>query len=189
MSSKIEIVNISMTLIGEDTIVSLTGDLGERERKVNALFDITRDEVLSAFPWGFAKKQQALALNSIAPVFTDEFAYAYAVPSDCLRILSAQGQTTFKRVGDKVFSNESPLLVEYIRRITDTAKWDGVFINAFSAKLAMKLAYSLTDSTSLTEMLRGYYRDAIQEARAVSSQEGVEETLYRDVLSEARYGG
>lgn len=185
MASKIAITNVAMALLGEETIVSLTSNLGEKERKVNALFDITRDEVLQAFPWKFAKKQMSLGLLSQTPLYG--YDYSYQVPSDCLRILDLNNGCVFDRVGDAIHTNEEEALVTYIRRVVDTGLWDSTFVNAFSSKLAMKLAESLTNSTSLQQTLKQYYDEAIKEARGISSQEGVQAGLYSDVLSEARY--
>ena len=186
MATNVEIANIAMTLLGEDTIVSLTSDLGEKERKVNAIYTTTRDEVLRSFPWNFATKQATLGLLSETPTY--EWTYMYQLPSDFIRLLMTEGQTKYRIQGDKLLSNQATLNITYTFRETDPQKWDTCFVNAFAAKIAFKLAYALPNSNSLQATAKAYYDEAIAEARGLDSQENEHEPLYYDELTDARLG-
>jgi len=182
----IGIANIALVLIGEDTIISMDSGEGEKQRKLNAIYNSTRDEVLRSYPWGFATTQGTLGLLTEVPTYT--YSYAYQLPSDCIKIQSTEGDTEYKIHGRTLYSDEATLNVTYTKRVTDSEQFDPSFTNAFAAKLAFKLAYALPNSTSLQSICKQYYDEAIREARGVDSQEDTGDPLFSDELSEARLG-
>ena len=186
MATNVEIANIAMTLLGEDTIISLTSDLGEKERKVNAIYNTTRDSVLRDYPWNFATTQTTLGLLSTAPRY--DYDYAYQLPSDFIRMVGIEGNVEFKIVGDKLYTNSDNGNITYIKRETDPAKFDSLFVKAFAAKLAFELSYSLTNSNTLQGTMAAYYKELIIDAKRVDSQDETPDSLFNDELTDARLG-
>lgn len=78
-----DVVNIALTLLGENRIVSLT-DGSKPANEANAIFTAARDELMSRYNWTFAVKR-GQAPGADAPPFG--FANAFDFPSDCLRII------------------------------------------------------------------------------------------------------
>jgi len=107
----------------------------------------TRDEVLRDFPWPFATMIDTLALVATQP--NQEWAYAYRMPSDCLRvrrILSGQrNETRESRVPYRLARDVSGGLI-YTDQIEAQAEWTtlvtnvGAFAPDFVEALALLLA-------------------------------------------------
>ena len=76
--------------IGAAPITSFSDGSAEAEI-AGALYGSTRDGLLSAYAWGFATGQVALTQLETAPVA--DFDYAYQLPNDYLRALSAGSGT------------------------------------------------------------------------------------------------
>lgn len=85
MSTTVQICNMAILRVGGKSISSLTENSREAEI-CNVFYASCRDQVLSGFPWNFSKKQEALALLAAAP--PTNWAYAYALPVGCLKVIS-----------------------------------------------------------------------------------------------------
>ena len=84
--SSIELCSSALVKLGADGISSFED--GSAEARVAArLYPIARDALLCAHPWSFATAQAQLAHLAVEP--TTDFAFAYALPLDFLRALSA----------------------------------------------------------------------------------------------------
>ena len=83
MASTVDIVNIALTLLGESRITSIDDDV-KAAREAKALFDHARDALIGGYNWSFAKARAQLSADATAPVF--EYANAFTLPVDCLRI-------------------------------------------------------------------------------------------------------
>ena len=75
MATEIEICNLALIEIGDDTITSLT-DESKRARQCNLAYPIIRDMTLRDGHWNFAIKRASLAQNSIDPLFTFSNSFA-----------------------------------------------------------------------------------------------------------------
>jgi hypothetical protein len=83
MASDIDISNLALSLIGSDAnISSLTGDGTVESGHCARLLPRAKLELLDAHPWTFAKKRALLAELDTNP--SDNWAYAYQLPSDCI---------------------------------------------------------------------------------------------------------
>jgi hypothetical protein len=89
MASKVSIANLALSLLGDVRIISLS-DAHETAKKVNAVFDLKVEELISMYPWNFAKKRLELAKLEDGPLFG--WLNAFALPSDLLRLLEINGQ-------------------------------------------------------------------------------------------------
>jgi hypothetical protein len=102
MASEVDIVNRALITIGaQSTVSSIRPSDGSPEASVAAiLFDPTRDSLLRAATWNFARKQTFLAqLKSASdtnPTIPQPWQYEYGYPSDCIKcryILNAVAQS------------------------------------------------------------------------------------------------
>lgn len=101
MSSTVQICNMALSHIGAGPLISAINppDGSVEAGYCSAFYDQARIELLESSGWNFALKRTDLA--SITNASTT-WAYAYALPSDCLsakRILSAStaGVTVFNQ--------------------------------------------------------------------------------------------
>ena len=84
--SDIALCSRALIKIGAAPIQSFTDGTAESEI-AGALFPHTRDALLSAYSWSFATTQTQLPQLAESPLA--DYSYAYQLPNDYLRIISA----------------------------------------------------------------------------------------------------
>ena len=97
MASAVDIANSALNLLGASTISAFTDD-SKNARLINQRYEPVRNRVFRSHAWNCLHKRVQLAQNSTAPVV--EYSHAYALPSDCLRVLKIHNGTT-----DSIASN------------------------------------------------------------------------------------
>lgn len=190
------ICNYALARLGQSQIMSME-DASKPARFCKRMYPQTRDEVLRSHPWNFAGKRATLAMLLDKPEF--EWLYQYQLPTDFLRMLELNSYRTgeslklFEIEGDRLLTNESQAQVKYVWRLVDANKFDPLFVEALSVKLASKLAKPLTGSASMaTDLLTEYERITAPLARIVDAKE--KRRRYRlpqldSLLIRSRYGG
>lgn len=177
MASKVEICNRALQLLGANSITSLEGNSTEA-RECSRAFDIVRDAELRAHPWNFARKRVSLAASSTTPAF--EYANAFPVPSDFIRLklenrsqVPVDWQIETHSTGDVCIMTDdsAPLKIVYIAQITDTAKWDALFVEVFAARLAMDICEKITASAQKRQLAQNEYQWKLAEAKRVNAIE------------------
>lgn len=194
MSSKLEICNEALVLLGEMPINDINGT-DAKAVKARALWDITRDELLRMHEWSFATRRVQLQLDAATP--SHGFDYAYPLPSDCLRVLSVtegedetQDMSTdrlFYKIeyGEVLTSVEGPYL-RYISRVEETGRFDSSFSGCMASRLAMKLGLALTKSPQIVQAMAQLAQQRLYEARSVDNRESGISTFKRHSWEDAR---
>jgi hypothetical protein len=191
MATEVSICSNALRILGDDPITSLTDDT-ERARLCNALYGPSRDAVLRAHPWNFAITRVTLAQLSTTPAY--EYSYQYALPTDpyCLRVLSMEYQDYIFKVehlsgtGRVLLTDEGTAKILYVAKVTDTAQFDSLFVDTLTAKLALELSFSVTNSVALQAQMQKLYQLKLSEARSVDGQEGFIDDLVSDTLTDFR---
>ena len=189
MASEVEICNMGLTLIGDQVIEALS-DSNDRAVIANRFYDDTRDAVLRAHPWGFAKVRVALAAAAGSPV--TEWGYHFTLPTSplCLRVLSVEedypGQIPYSIEGRKLLTDDSSIKILYIAQITDSGTFDALFTDALAARLAMAFAMALTKQKTLIELAAKIYEIKIREAQTVDGLESTKKEFYNQTLIAVR---
>jgi hypothetical protein len=168
--SNISIANRALTLLGAERITAFDEE-SEQARKINAIFESTRDALLSEHNWNFARKERALSLLSDEPLM-DDYTYAYQIPSDCIRVLRWESYFEFAIYGDRLYSNSTTANIEYISKITDPTKFSAGFVKAFAARLAADLAFPITQNATLAKNAEEIAMRDLKEAKWSDAQEG-----------------
>lgn len=160
MPSIVQICNMALSHIGSEArVASLSPPDGSAEAGYCAAFyDQARTEMIEAGQWNFALKRATLAEVTNA---STTWAYAYALPSDCLRALRilrpGVGLTVFTEdqveyspndgdtaeftiEGDVAYTNEPEAVLLYLRDVTDPNSFTPGFTGALSYMLAAYLA-------------------------------------------------
>ncbi|MDZ4737687.1 MAG: hypothetical protein SGJ07_15195 [Rhodospirillaceae bacterium] len=178
--SDVSICNRALDMLGADPVMSFDDD-NQSGRLCKRNYAAIRDAVLRAYPWNPAVRRAALPALSVAPAWG--FAYQYSLPEGpeppgCLRVLAIEGETEgasspYRIEGRRILSDDGPpLRLLYIGQITDPNEFGPLLADAIAARLAAELAYPLTASTALSQVLTETYRDKLVEARAIDAQEG-----------------
>ena len=82
----ISICSNALLKIGAESITSFLDGTAEAEVAAN-LYPLIRDGLLASYPWSFAVGQKSLP--RLAGVPLADYSYAYRLPNDFLRVLSA----------------------------------------------------------------------------------------------------
>ncbi len=168
------VCNLALALLGQATIMSLN-DESQAARFCSRLYAQTRDEVLQAHRWNFALKRATLAKLSDGQ--ESEWAYAYQLPVDVLRVLELNGHAEsdrfFEIEGRRLLTDEVQAVIRYIRQVTDAVYFTPLFVEALSVKLASKLALPLMGSRTMADELAATYERVIgPKARRMDAVEG-----------------
>jgi hypothetical protein len=102
-AANIAVSNQALGLLGATAIV-LNGS-STNHGFCTTFFDASRDEVLVAHPWNWARKR-AYAIQTTDPLFGPD--NAFTVPSDCLRILTIEDDplAAWSREGGSILTDE-----------------------------------------------------------------------------------
>ena len=151
--SSIALCSRALLKIGTRSISSF--DEGTAEAEVaSSLYSPTRDAMLSSHSWTFATAQATLPRLEATPVA--DFQYAFQLPPDFLRVLSAgvgRGHGLDYRIQEKRLHADVPeVVLSYVFRPNET-DFPPFFDQALISRLAAEFCIPLTDSTSRAETL------------------------------------
>lgn len=168
--SQVEICNMALLKIGDKAITDLKED--SKEAKLcRQFYDITRDKELRSHPWNFSMSRAELAELTETPAFG--WAHKFQLPNDCLRIIEMSDRNTEYIIeGRELLTNSGTAKIIYQKSVTDTTKFDMLFVGAFSLKLAMTIAFPLTADRGLVESLEMEYQRDLRDAKFIDALEG-----------------
>lgn len=170
--SSIEMASRAMIKIGATPIAGF--EEGTAESLVaSTLYPSTRDALLSAYPWSFATAQRNLVKLVGKPIA--DFEYAYQLPSDFLRALSAGEQqrgrgADYRIVERRLHTNANGVTLTYIFRPNESS-FPAFFDQALIARLAAEFCLPITESTSRAEALNRLAEEELRRARLIDSQQ------------------
>lgn len=184
-TSVADIANLALGHLGIGTrIADAESERSKEAQAVRVFYEQARDEVLRACHWPFATKFTTLGLVEEDP--TDEWAYSYRYPTDCLlfrRILSGARvdtrETRIKYVlgqdddGRLLYTDQPDAEGEYTVNVTDVQQFDPHFVQALACLLAFYLAPQLTggDPVRLGERAGALYVRLIRQAQGLAFNE------------------
>lgn len=155
-SSDTEICNMALGhLMVDNDISELSTERSLEARSCRKYYETVRSQVLRDFPWPFAKRLVTLALVEEDP--SDEWAYSYRYPSDCLmlrRILSGtrndsrDTRVPYLETGDDtgklIYTDMEDAVMEYTKRITDVQVYPDDFVMMLTLRLSAVIAPQVT---------------------------------------------
>ena len=172
--TKIDLCSRALVKLGAKAIASFNEATAEAEVCAQ-LYDPTVESLLAAYPWRFALEKAKLARLVETP--TADYKYAYQLPHDCVRVLSAgnsfksQG-LKYKIVGGTLHTNAENVTISYISR-PDESVFPPFFCNALIAKLGAELCLPLTESTTRTDYMYNRADEEFKAAKLTDSQQDV----------------
>lgn len=180
MASRIDIINLALTRIGESRILELDEE-SKAADEARAVYDLLLDSELMANRWGFAQKRAALPVSLPSPAWG--YANQYQIPADCLSIVYVDGQEPaalddFRQARFPVWQIEgryivtdlsAPLNVLYVAGIEIPEEGSASFRTPFSLKLAEVLAIPISGDSGIRDRMAQAYEIAIRDASAQSA--------------------
>jgi hypothetical protein len=156
MAYSTEIANFALGHIGVNSeIQDLETEQSREAKAIRRFWDNCLQQMFEDHPYGFATKFADLTLIEEDP--NTDWLYSYTYPTDCVyirKILSGVNVTTpadpidykvgFNDDGRLILTNQEDAAIEYTRVVQDFDKMPAYFKMAFSYRLAMYIAPSLT---------------------------------------------
>ena len=189
-TSKVEIVNRALTLLGARPITNLSDDTLEAQ-VANRIYDSSLRDILDECRWNFATKRAVLGQLDETPVWYDNsMAYVFQLPSDYIRMYEFKPTyATYRQEGDKIICDTSEFGILYVYFLDDPTKYNPKFVAAFADKLAADMSYWINNSKTSTEMLiEKYEGHSLPKAMAVNSQVGTPPLPNDNLWADAKYG-
>ena len=191
MASAVDIANSALNLLGASTISAFTDD-SKNARLINQRYEPVRNRVFRSHAWNCLHKRVQLAQNSTAPVV--EYTHAYALPSDCLRVLKIHNGTTdsiasnidYKLEGRNIVTDEGTVFIIYIALDTDPNNYDTYLQESISHQLAADLAYAVTNNATLADKYMTRADERLREARFIDATENSLGTIESSEFTDAR---
>ena len=191
MASVVNMCNSALNLLGASTIAALTDDT-KNARLCNQRYEPVRNRVFRSHAWNCLHKRLQLAQNSTAPVV--EYDHAYALPSDCLRVLKIHNGSTdsiasaldYKLEGRNIVTDIDTVFVIYIALDTDPNNYDTYLRESISHQLAADLAYAITNNATLATNYMTRADERLREARFIDATENSLGTIESSEFTNAK---
>ena len=191
MASVVNMCNSALNLLGASTISALTDDT-KNARLCNQRYEPVRNRVFRSHAWNCLHKRVQLAQNSTAPVV--EYDHAYALPSDCLRVLKIHNGTTdsiataldYKLEGRNIVTDIDTVFLIYIALDTDPNNYDTYLRESISHQLSADLAYAITNNATLANQYMTRADERLREARFIDATENSLGTVEANEFTDAR---
>ena len=191
MASAVDIANSALNLLGASTISAFTDD-SKNARLVNQRYEPVRNRVFRSHAWNCLHKRVQLAQNSTAPVV--EYSHAYALPTDCLRVLKVHNGTTdsiqsaidYKLEGRNIVTDEGTVYLIYVALDTDPNNYDSYLQESISHQLAADLCYAITNNATLANNYMARADERLREARFIDATENSLGTIESNEFTDAR---
>lgn len=179
-ASRVSICSNALLMVGAQPVNSLDSPTTDRERLCANLYETVRDYVLSSHPWNTCIKRRLLNPATTDLPEWNDYANSFTIPADFLRLLAVgeQGMEVDFRLEDgRILCDEALLKLRYIYRNDTEAKWTPLLVMAQTLAMRQVLAYPITQSTSLEQLIDQAIEPMLKKARAIDGQDQPPETL------------
>ena len=175
-SSLVSLYNQALAQLGVDPIADPGAALKEAEL-CNLFYPDTRDEVLLEEDWSCAVREKKLAIATAAE--GQGFAFAYQLPVDpkCLRVISLAREDgsdipkqKWVKQGNLIMTDEEEVWARYVFAVPSVPDIDLHVAEAITLKLASKLAFPITQSMQLEQMMFQKYAALLLNAKMIEGQ-------------------
>lgn len=182
-ASEVQIANLALQKLGEESILTLNDDL-TRALEIKLAFASVRDAELNRRRWRFSFTR--VSLPALVSTPDSDYGYQYQLPGDFIRLIEGgdirtvvdmsdfRGSPTldYSIEGRKILTDVgAPLAIRYIASITDTTLFTPAFDYAFASRLAYETCERITGSTKKQNACLVDYRMAISEATRAQALE------------------
>ncbi len=178
MASQISICNKALLRVGQAPIQSINEQSTEAAY-CRQFFDDARKATLRGHAWSFATKVVQLA--ELGAETSYRYEHVYQKPADCLAIIEVLPDGTvypdyqkveFEVIGQTIQTNDYSAWVKYVYNESDTTKFDDLFVEALSYRLAADLAMPLSRDPNYVGAMMNLFKQTLAEARKVDGRTG-----------------
>lgn len=165
--SKIQLISNALILLGDEPISSLS-DSGAGAKAGANLYESSYLSMLSSHRWNFATKKTTLSRLAEAP--KNEYKYQYQLPTDIVNLITTYPVSTYRIIGDKLYSDSSSIDIDYVYKVTED-KFPAYFIKPFEYYLAVQLCIPVTEDYNKLEIMNRMFERESRLARYSDSQQ------------------
>ena len=162
---------MALAELEQGPIVSLASD-NQNVKTLNNAYELALRTCLKSRNWDFATTFATLVLISDADNITP-FAYQYALPTDFLEIQkiydSDNKRVDYIRTADGLYTDASPVYLQYTKYLEDYSKFDEHFIELIAMTLAEFCAAEITGDLNKQDFIskKNDRLDAIAASKSV----------------------
>lgn len=188
------IVNMALSHVGSRSDVeNFRTEKSEEAVQARVWYDYSRQLILEAYDWSFARKRLGLALHGdvISETATDPLAgvwgFRYQYPQDCIKARKIQNpnappsdstpfevETSLNGEQKTILTNMEGAVLVYTFDQKGTELFSSMFVLAFSHLLASQIAWSLTGKRKVGLDQFSLYQGVLIGATAADANEAVE---------------
>ena len=194
MATEVQIVNIALSWMGQNSVNALTDNQSEA-KIMNANYATSRDKVLADHAWTFALRREVLAPVAAPTEFGAP--NKFLIPSDVLRVQRVYRPSTalqnealqnarWVREGQFIISNEAQVWAHFIFRETNSDRYPAPFVHALAARLAADTAMVFTENRKMFEQMEAMYNDKLSDAVYADGSQGRTEIIRSTKLTGVR---
>lgn len=185
--SDIALSSRALIKIGAAPITSFSDGTAESEI-AGALYDPARDALLSSYGWSFATAQVSLAKLQTNPAA--DYSYAFQLPTDFLRALSAGSLSKGRGLNYRIHKNElhtdsDNVVLTYVY-LPDESQFPPYFDQALIARLAAEFTIPVTESTSRADSMFRLADREYERARQIDAQQDTPNSIEDFTLVDVR---
>lgn len=177
----------ALVQVGAHPITSFADGTTESEI-AGLLYGPLRDALLSSYAWNFATGQVELTRLTTAPVV--DYMYAYQLPNDFLRAISAGGAgrgrgLNYRIVGQTLQTNAEAVMLTYIYRPAEES-FPPFFDRVLMLRLAAEFCLPLSENTARAASLAQLADQEFAKARQIDAQQDTPNRLENFPLIDVR---
>ena len=167
MASDVQICNLALAHLGDTANISALDEGSSQSEHCTRFYPIALDALLEMHTWSFATKRASLALFDVESYAWE---FAYALPSDCVRVISVlENESTDDDAvqpyeiettadgQDVLYTNVENAVIRYVSKVTDSGRFTPLFVDCLSRLLASYLAGPIIKGDSGVKMAQAMY--------------------------------
>lgn len=190
-TSWIEMANDALNMLGsEETLTSFTQP-GKAASLIEPIYQRMANLVVASHQWKFASKRAILAPDSTEPEWkSGNDLYYFTLPADYLNMVMVEDDayTPWRIENNKIIFHSNVLRIIYTAAQTDASRYHPLAAQAISAKIALRIAPSYTQSKEITNDIRNEYKEAIIKAAKLNAFESSNPYILTENHIRAHYG-
>jgi len=167
MATKLGIINAALSLIGANPISSLSEN-DDGAVIASIIYDSTKEDALSSFPWYFATREVVLPVLA-TPAHDTTYQYAYNIPPDCILPIGFESRGEFVIRGNEIHTDEYNPRFIYVSNVSE-GEFPVYFSKAMEYQLASDFCIPLTENNTSAQIFEERARRRWQLARSRDSQ-------------------
>lgn len=191
MTSKTSICNKALRHLGVATVIDVDPDTSPQATLCKANYDELLLEVLRLHDWNFAIYRQSLNQDSSYVSTDEQYTYKYLLPTlpQYIKLINVYKDDDYVIENGGIYTNATTCKIRFVGKETDPNKYDSLFINTFSLRIAMEIGYALTSDSGLVNKMEDKFINYLSLAKDRDVQENVNTPIINSRYNQSRLSG